>query len=123
MNTRPTGRDSDKFMLRLPDGMRERIKRVADQNKRSMNSEIVEALDRAFPEEPSIDEVAEDIKASIKIVRTFGGKTLLGLADDLDRLILDLSQSSDADPAKREAASAHIKERGKFFRFLPPDEG
>lgn len=39
----------DKFMLRLPDGMRERIKTNADQNGRSMNAEIVAALEAAYP--------------------------------------------------------------------------
>ncbi len=32
-------------MLRLPDGMRERIKSIAEENNRSMNAEIVGALD------------------------------------------------------------------------------
>lgn len=40
----PTGRESDKFMLRLPDGMRDRIKAAADANSRSMNAEILVAL-------------------------------------------------------------------------------
>lgn len=40
-----TGRESDKFMLRLPDGMRDQIKAAAERNKRSMNAEIVIALD------------------------------------------------------------------------------
>ena len=44
-----TGRESDKFMLRLPEGMRERIKTVADANGRSMNAEIVLALEEKFP--------------------------------------------------------------------------
>jgi plasmid stability protein len=39
----------DKFMLRLPDGMRERIKAKAEENGRSMNSEIVDTLERAYP--------------------------------------------------------------------------
>ena len=39
-----TRANSDKFMLRLPDGMREQIKEIADKNGRSMNAEIVEAL-------------------------------------------------------------------------------
>lgn len=33
-------------MLRLPDGMRERIKEIAAQNRRSMNSEVVVMLER-----------------------------------------------------------------------------
>lgn len=40
-----TNRDSDKFVLRLPDGMRERIAEEAKKNSRSMNSEIVARLE------------------------------------------------------------------------------
>lgn len=32
---------ADQFVVRLPDGMREAIKRIAQANERSMNSEIV----------------------------------------------------------------------------------
>lgn len=34
--------------LRLPDGMRERIRERAAENRRSMNAEIVHYLDRAL---------------------------------------------------------------------------
>lgn len=38
----------DKFMLRLPEGMRENIKLAAELNNRSMNSEIVSRLEASF---------------------------------------------------------------------------
>ncbi|WP_442792860.1 Arc family DNA-binding protein [Rhizobium sp. SL86] len=41
-------RRSDKFPLRLSDGLREAIKRSATENGRSMNSEIVFRLTRAY---------------------------------------------------------------------------
>lgn len=44
MSTIPTNRESDRFMLRLPDGMRDRIKAAAEANNRSMNAEIVARL-------------------------------------------------------------------------------
>lgn len=37
----------DKFLLRLPDGLRGRIKELAEANRRSMNSEIIVLLERA----------------------------------------------------------------------------
>ncbi|MCK8779060.1 Arc family DNA-binding protein [Rhizobium sp. NTR19] len=43
-------REQDKFMLRLPDGMRERISDAAKANRRSMNAEIVAALEEKYPE-------------------------------------------------------------------------
>ncbi|WJR67650.1 Arc family DNA-binding protein [Neorhizobium sp. CSC1952] len=39
-----TGRESDKFMLRFPEGMRDRIKEEAAKSGRSMNAEIVHRL-------------------------------------------------------------------------------
>lgn len=39
------GRGSDQFPLRLPDGLRDRIKRHAEANGRSMNSEIVHLIE------------------------------------------------------------------------------
>lgn len=39
----------DQYMLRLPDGMRDRIKAVAEANNRSMNAEIVATLEEKYP--------------------------------------------------------------------------
>lgn len=39
---------ADKFMLRMPDGMRDRIAESAKANNRSMNSEIIARLDASF---------------------------------------------------------------------------
>lgn len=39
---------SDRFQVRLPDGLRDAIKIAAAQNRRSMNSEIVFHLEKAF---------------------------------------------------------------------------
>lgn len=41
-------RDYDKFMLRLPEGMRQDIAERAKRNGRSMNSEIVSILENAL---------------------------------------------------------------------------
>ena len=46
----------DKYVLRLPDGMRGRIKAAAERNNRSMNAEIVAALEEAFPEVMEVGE-------------------------------------------------------------------
>ncbi len=43
-----SSRQADKFIIRLPDGMRERIRERALVNRRTMNSEIVHYLDRAL---------------------------------------------------------------------------
>lgn len=48
MRTKKPSRESDKFMLRFPDEMRERIRDEAQKNCRSMNSEIIFQLSRAY---------------------------------------------------------------------------
>lgn len=39
-----SSRTADKFVVRLPDGMRQRIAEIAKSSNRSMNSEIIERL-------------------------------------------------------------------------------
>lgn len=50
---------ADKYVLRLPDGMRDKITALAKANNRSMNAEIVlmlqQALDARVSSTPSID--------------------------------------------------------------------
>ena len=43
-----SSRTADKFVVRLPDGMRERVAEVARRNHRSMNSEIIARLDESM---------------------------------------------------------------------------
>lgn len=40
----------DKFMLRFPEGMRERVREASELNGRSMNSEIIHRLEQSFLE-------------------------------------------------------------------------
>jgi hypothetical protein len=41
-------RSADKFVVRLPNGMRDRISEVAGENHRSMNSEIIARIERTL---------------------------------------------------------------------------
>lgn len=43
-----TGRSSDQFGLRLPDGMRDRLHDAAKANGRSANAEIIARLESSF---------------------------------------------------------------------------
>lgn len=63
-----TTRESDKFMLRFPDGMRDRIKAEADKNGRSMNAEIIQAIEAhlsrprfAFDPGPNVEPSGDDL--------------------------------------------------------------
>lgn len=49
-------RVADKFVVRLPDGMRERIAVVARDHHRSMNSEIIARLERSLNDPAQAEE-------------------------------------------------------------------
>src|SRR3982750_4352569 len=56
------GRGADQFPLRLPEGMREQIKSLAEENGRSMNQEILEILREQFPDPPSDYELMDQLE-------------------------------------------------------------
>lgn len=43
-----TGRDADKFMFRMPAGLREKVRLAADRDRRSMNSQLVMIVENAL---------------------------------------------------------------------------
>lgn len=49
-----SSRTADKFVVRLPDGMRERISDVARNHHRSMNSEIIARLEQSLLQEGAL---------------------------------------------------------------------
>lgn len=51
-----SSRTADKFVVRLPDGMRDRIAEVARNHHRSMNSEIIARLEQSMLQEASLDD-------------------------------------------------------------------
>ncbi|QND50824.1 Arc family DNA-binding protein [Phyllobacterium sp. 628] len=63
------GRGSDQFPLRLPDGLRDRIKARAEQRGRSMNTEIVLLLEREFPEPISFDEEIQEMIDLVEVLK------------------------------------------------------
>jgi predicted DNA-binding protein len=67
-----TSRESDKFILRLPDGMRERLAEVAESQGRTMNAVVIGALAEnlagAKTFERRLDEIEKAIRALTEAV-------------------------------------------------------
>lgn len=77
----------DQFMLRLPDGLRGRIKRYAEAHGRSMNAEIVRVLEREYPEKWPLDGRLAHLLEMIRLMR-------VGVDDDLvDQLGLEMLET------------------------------
>lgn len=79
------GRGADSFIVRFPDGMRDRIKNEAAKNGRSMNAEIIARLERSFhvATAPTKDVNSSDdhlSEVAQKLIRLFGWyNTVMGV--------------------------------------------
>lgn len=82
----PTGRESDKFMLRLPEGMRDRIKTAAETNNRSMNAEIIATLEEAYPPPPTHDEALQEAITRFELI-----------GREIDRCLKEIEEAEDWD--------------------------
>lgn len=61
-----TSREQDKFVVRLPDGLRPEIAAVARNNHRSMNGEIIFRLQHSLKQEQIQDEQSNLITQLMK---------------------------------------------------------
>ena len=61
---------TDRFQLRLPDGLRARIARAAKDNGRSMNSEIVSILEAHYPEPPTMEEINAELRLLTRTIKS-----------------------------------------------------
>lgn len=57
-------RTADKFVVRMPDGLREQIQEVAGDNHRSMNGEIIHRLERSL----AVDQELEHQKNLVRLL-------------------------------------------------------
>ena len=72
----------DKFIARLPEGLRDRLKKAANRNKRSMNAELVYALElHLFGEEYRVNKQAKE-------ALEFPESSLPVTRGDFDRLLI-----------------------------------
>lgn len=63
----------DKYVLRMPDGLRDRIKAYADREGTSMNHEIIRVLEREWPEQWPLGKRLQDLSEALSLLSA--GKT------------------------------------------------
>jgi plasmid stability protein len=66
MTDQSPSRSLDKIIIRLPDGLKERIRMVAVKNDRSVNAELLMLLERTYPPESIVDDFVRDIAALVR---------------------------------------------------------
>lgn len=92
----------DKYVLRLPDGMRDRIKAAAELNGRSMNAEIVARLTE-YPELVSAQGLASLLEHENKLLQERIAE-LETLNDIARKVIDDAAERTNVDENKVEFA-------------------
>jgi len=79
----------DQYLLRLPAGLKDRIKSYADYQGRSMNEEIIRILEREFPEPVTASGSVHGLLDMVKIIAAGGpfDENIGNLADGIAELI------------------------------------
>ena len=83
-------REYDKFMLRLPPGMRDRIRSTADLAGISMNEAIVMCLDEYFPAPATFEERVENLAEMVAALR-HGNE--VDLAERIDEIAASIDKT------------------------------
>lgn len=78
---------ADKFVVRFPDGMREKIRAAAEANNRSMNAEIVSRLENSFVLPAKIDDLMSAYLES---------EAVQDEADDLTQKLIQMFEAQKA---------------------------
>ena len=125
--TSSTGRESDKFMLRLPDGMRDTLKEQAKANNRSLNAEIVARLEKSLglPSSPSeLPPILQIIEASEvrQRISTINSRieSLLGRLETLHsrRISLETAFRSETSESGKDEIAVSLHETKKGIEIV-----
>lgn len=100
-------KDQDKFVLRLPEGMREEIREAAEENGRSMNAEIVFRLQTTF--DP--DHESSELRKARQNLEASQGMTdsLLRNSAEIQRGILYILLDADGHPISWDEIMTHLQ--------------
>ncbi|MBY3472069.1 Arc family DNA-binding protein [Rhizobium laguerreae] len=80
------GRGADQYMLRLPGGLRDRIKAYSEARGTSINSEIIRILEREFPEPWSVEQRMDDLLRMLSVLNA-------AEADEVDRFTNEVEET------------------------------
>lgn len=89
MKTLPPSRTAEQFVIRFPEGVRDRIADLAKANGRSMNAELVDRIQR------SLDVTSSNI--------------LMSELADIKAMLQQMLEKTRGEPARKHAETAQIK--------------
>ncbi|MCO5058611.1 MAG: Arc family DNA-binding protein [Rhizobiaceae bacterium] len=100
MAKRTLAKDLEKYVIRLPDGMRARLQSAADDNGHSLNAEIVARIDAA-------DDV-RSVKADFELAKERISQ-LQNLAEDRRKMVAMMESALASAEAREKAMQSQIE--------------
>lgn len=97
--------NQDKFIVRLPDGMRDRIKAAAEAANRSMNAEIVMTLEEKYPAPPEFSDEVRSVEIYAEVFK----------------LMKRISQAT-SDEERKELLQRHVHLSGEMAELAKRNE-
>jgi hypothetical protein len=111
---------ADKYIVRFPEGLRQRLKEVAQENGRSLNAEIILRLQQSFEGGPSAQQASEYRQVLSLAQASITGAALQNARIRIELLLMRLDRArTDEEKAqiKRDLVDAE-RERDSFVREL-----
>ncbi|MEO6014054.1 MAG: Arc family DNA-binding protein [Devosia sp.] len=94
------GRGSDKFPLRFPDGLRDRIKAAAASNNRTMNAEIISRLERYPSLGGEVDAIETVARAMAEAIDETVGEDPDFLLDKIGSVFSAVAEDGEVDTGR-----------------------
>jgi len=116
---------AERFQLRLPAGLRDRIKTYAEKHGRSMNTEIVRVLEREFPEPwPLVTQITQLVTLSTALKEAIEDQALNNLGDTLLQTVKGVASGRvlGVDDATRQAVANWLIEWEEQFEERQRDD-
>ena len=103
------GRGADQYMLRLPGGLRDRIKAYSERMGTSINSEIVRILELEFPEQTMVEDNLRELGEMLSVLTAGRNDPRFGeFAAKLEDTIIGITSGkvTGVDPETRSAVAS-----------------
>jgi len=104
-------KDADQYMLRLPPGLRDRIASRAAQNGRSMNTEIVEAIEKYLEGSDRMTRVWEFIEKHREHIEEIN--YIADAVRVLENRVDDIDHSGTGQMSERRQRSQQLTEKSE----------
>ena len=83
---------AERFQVRMPDGLRDRIAAAAEANNRSMNAEIVATLEQAYPESDLFSDMIKLFRTELERHLNNGDYKSAEIVKDSLKSLIDIIQ-------------------------------